>query len=95
MATDGFRVTDAAGTPEQLAARAPEIGEMSASTERFPVDDEEHARRRAAIEVSGRGAPFRLVQPHNAAFRVLLVLVAVGVLLMASPRWWCARSTTA
>jgi protease PrsW len=51
---------------------------MSASTERLPTD-EEHARRRTAIEVSGWGAPFRLVQPHNACFWVYLVLVAVGV----------------
>jgi protease PrsW len=43
------------------------------------TDDELLADRRTAIATSGWGAPFRLVQPHNAAFWVLLALIAVGV----------------
>jgi RsiW-degrading membrane proteinase PrsW (M82 family) len=37
------------------------------------------ARRHAAVEVSGWGAPVRIFQPHNACFWVILVLVMLGV----------------
>lgn len=40
--------------------------------------NDELARRRAAIELSGWGAPFRFVQPHNACFWVYLAMVATG-----------------
>ena len=43
------------------------------------AESAELARRREAIAVSGWGAPFRFVQPHNACFWMYLVLVAAGL----------------
>jgi protease PrsW len=40
-------------------------------------------RRREAIAVSGWGAPFRFVQPHNACFWVYLALLVTGVWYLA------------
>ena len=39
---------------------------------------EQTTRRERAIELSGWGSPFHLVQPHNACFWVYLALVAAG-----------------
>lgn len=52
-------------TETNQAAEAPDSAELS--------------RRRDAIAVSGWGAPFRFVQPHNACFWMYLVLVAAGL----------------
>ncbi|HVN62004.1 MAG TPA: hypothetical protein VMT59_12120, partial [Gaiellaceae bacterium] len=41
------------------------------------------ADRRYAIEQSGWGEDFRLVQPHNLAFWVYCVLVAAGAHVLA------------
>ncbi|MDT7555429.1 MAG: protease PrsW [Pseudonocardiales bacterium] len=40
---------------------------------------DELTRRRDAIAISGWGAPFRFVQPHNACFWMYLVLVVAGL----------------
>lgn len=44
-----------------------------------PDGDKVLARRRDAIMVSGWGAPYRFVQPHNACFWVYLLLVGLGL----------------
>lgn len=50
---------------------------MSAVTDR--TDTALYSARAEAIEVSGWGRPFKLVQPHNAAFWVYAALVLFGV----------------
>ncbi|WP_370617167.1 PrsW family intramembrane metalloprotease [Mumia qirimensis] len=50
---------------------------MTATT--APREDDVLQQRRDAIEVSGWGAPFRFLQPHNACFWVYLLLVGAGL----------------
>jgi RsiW-degrading membrane proteinase PrsW (M82 family) len=52
---------------------------MTAADRPSALDDAAESARREAIAVSGWGAPFRFVQPHNACFWLYLLLVGSGI----------------